>query len=143
MADPTPRPLPESAVAPRRKGASDDWATPKWLLSLMFPDGKHYDPCPLGGPTTEPNGNGLDAWWPADRPVYINPPFSNPLPWVRRAAAHDGPVVMLLPVDPTTRWWTYSEGFEVILIGSRLHFNEATTYARQTLCVWRKKGKKP
>ena len=60
------------------------------------------------------------------------------LAWVRRAAEHPGPVVLLLPVDPTTRWWTYSSGFEVTLIGSRLHFNESATYARQTLCIWRK-----
>lgn len=46
---------------------------------------------------------------------------------------------MLLPTDPTTRWWTYSEGFEVILIGSRLHFNEMATYARQKLCIWRRR----
>lgn len=57
----------------------------------------------------------------------------------RRAAAHAGPVTMLLPTDPTTRWWTYSEGFEVILIGSRLHFNEMATYARQKLCIWRRR----
>lgn len=111
---------------------SDDWATPQWLLALLFPGGEYYDPCPING------SGGLDAWWPNGKPVYINPPFSNPLPWVRRAAAHDGQVVLLLPVDSTTKWWTYADGFEVILIGSRLHFNELATYARQTLCIWRK-----
>lgn len=111
--------------------ATDNWATPRWLLSLISPKGQHFDPCPIGG------SGGLEAEWPSDRLVYVNPPFSNPLPWVRKAAAHIGPITLLLPVDPTTKWWTYSEGFEVILIGSRLHFNEATTYARQTLCIWR------
>jgi len=117
--------------------ATDNWATPKWLLRLLFQDGDYFDPCPLGGKERGPDG--LESWWPNGRPVFINPPFSNPLPWVRRAAAHDGPVTLLLPVDPTTKWWTYADGFEVILIGSRLHFNEATTYARQTLCIWRKR----
>ena len=115
---------------------SDNYATPKWILALLFPDGRYFDPCPLGG--AESGWDGLAAEWPTDAPVYVNPPFSDPSPWVRRAAAHDGPVTLLLPVDPTTRWWTYSDGFEVILIGSRLHFNEAATYARQTLCIWRK-----
>lgn len=124
--------MPGEATAVKPQRASDDWATPKWLLALMFPEGYYYDPCPLGG------SGGLEAEWPTVATVYINPPFSNPLPWVRRAAEHPGPVVLLLPVDPTTRWWTYSEGFEVTLIGSRLHFNESATYARQTLCVWRK-----
>jgi hypothetical protein len=63
------------------------------------------------------------------------------MPWVRRAVAHRGRVVMLLPVDPTTRWWTFADQFEVILIGSRLHFNESATYARQTLSVWRRDAK--
>jgi hypothetical protein len=111
---------------------ADDWATPRWLIELMFPDGNYFNPCPLNGT------GGLDSVWPQDRPVYINPPFSDPLPWVRRAAEHAGPVVMLLPVDPTTKWWTYERLFKVILIGSRLHFNEMTTYARQTCCIWRK-----
>lgn len=113
--------------------ASDDWATPKWLLELLFPDGEYFDPCPIGG------SRGLETDWPTDPTVYINPPFSNPLPWVRRAAAHTGPVVLLLPLDPTTKWWTYADGFKVTLIGSRLHFSESKTYARQTLCIWRKK----
>lgn len=111
---------------------SDHYATPRWLLALMFPDGRYFDPCPLHGT------GGLEADWPTDRPVYINPPFSDPLPWCRRAAQHPGPVTLLLQVDPTTRWWTYAERFEVILIGSRLHFNESATYARQTLCIWRR-----
>lgn len=111
---------------------ADDWATPKWLVALLFPQTAYFDPCPIGG------SGGLEAEWPVSVPVYVNPPLSDPLPWVRKAAHHAGPVTMLLPVDPTTKWWTYSNGFEVILIGSRLHFNEATTYARQTCCIWRK-----
>ena len=116
--------------------STDDYATPRWLMALLFPDGRYFDPCPLGGLERGPDG--LTSDWPTDRPVYINPPFSNPLPWCRRAAQHPGPVTMLVPVDPTTRWWTYADGFEVILIGSRLHFNEMATYARQKLCIWRK-----
>ena len=108
----------------------DDWATPRWLLALISPDGNHFDPCPIHG------SGGLEAEWPTDRLVFVNPPFSSPLPWVRKAAAHGGPITLLLPVDPTTKWWTYADGFEVI--GSRLHFNEWTTYARQTCCIWRR-----
>lgn len=113
--------------------ASDHYATPKWLLEILFPDGKYFDPCPL-----QPQADGLAGQWPTDQPVFINPPFSDPLPWVRKAAGHSGPVVLLLQVDPTTKWWTYAEGFRVTLIGSRLHFNEMATYARHTLCIWRK-----
>jgi DNA N-6-adenine-methyltransferase (Dam) len=114
------------------KMASDDWETPKWLLQLLFWDTEFFDPCPVGG------AGGLEAIWPTSQVIFINPPFSNPSPWVKKAASHNGPVVMLLPVDPTTRWWTFSKRFEIILIGSRLHFSELATYARQTLCIWRK-----
>jgi hypothetical protein len=110
----------------------DGWATPKWLLEVMFPRGGYFDPCPLDG------SHGLEIDWPQDRVVFINPPFSDPLPWVRRAVEHRGEVVLLLPIDPTTKWWVYSEHFKVTLIGSRLHFSESKTYARQTLCIWRK-----
>lgn len=113
-------------------GSGDSWATPKWLLKILFPTGEFYDPCPLGG-----NG-GLEADWPTDRPVYVNPPFSDPLPWVRKAADHKGPITLLLPLDPTTKWWTYSDRFEVIIIGSRLHFSENKTYARGAYCFWRR-----
>ena len=87
---------------------SDDWDTPKWLLELIFDGQEYYDPCPRKGT------GGLDAIWPERKPVFINPPFSDPLPWVRKAAAHDGEVVMLLPLDPTTKWWTYSKWFRRI-----------------------------
>jgi hypothetical protein len=116
---------------------SDNYATPKWLLEILFPTGKYFDPCPLGG------SGGLESEWPLEIPVFINPPFSNPLPWVRKGAEHPGEVVMLLQVDPTTKWWTYSDRFKVTLIGSRLHFNEMATYARHTLCIWRKNAHNP
>ena len=127
----------DCSMAPRRHrgeggDVSDDWATPKWLLELLFPDGKFYDPCPLG-----PGSAGLESW-PRDKHIFVNPPFSDPLPWVRKAAEHDGPVTLLLPVDATTKWWTYSDGFRVTIIGSRLHFSESKTYARGTFCIWRK-----
>ena len=115
-----------------RSGKGDSWATPKWLLQILFPDGHFFDPCPVNG------SGGLETDWPTDVPVYINPPFSDPLPWVRKASHHAGHVVLLLPLDPTTRWWTYSGGFEIIIIGSRLHFSESKTYARGAYCFWRK-----
>jgi len=56
---------------------TDSWATPKWVMEL-FKD--YYDPCPL-------NDNwevdGLKTEW--KNKTYCNPPFSNPLPWVKKA----------------------------------------------------------
>lgn len=43
----------------------------------------------------------------ATRPasVYVNPPYSDPLPWCMRLAEHTGPWVTLVKLDPTTGWW--------------------------------------
>ncbi|MDQ3299962.1 MAG: phage N-6-adenine-methyltransferase, partial [Myxococcota bacterium] len=39
--------------------------------------------------------------------VFVNPPYSNPLPWAKRLAGHDAdaPWVALVKCDPTTKWW--------------------------------------
>lgn len=87
---------------------SDDWATPDWLWGC-FPN--FYDPCP-------PNSKGLresdglsDDWaaivksgnWTG---LKLNPPHSNPLPWVTRGirtAQMGVKVIMLLRLDSTTQ----------------------------------------
>lgn len=113
---------------------SDDWGTPAWILDLIFDNRPYYDPCPLG----KANG-GLVAEWPTDRPVFINPPFSNPEPWVERASAHSGPVIMLLPADPSTAWWQlHSRNFRVTFLGQRIRFEGGKWPARFPVAVWRK-----
>ena len=37
--------------------------------------------------------------------VWCNPPYSRPLPWALRLAAHTGPWVALVKLDPTTQWY--------------------------------------
>jgi len=116
-----------------RETRIDHWSTPTWLLELLFPDGKFFDPCPIQGTT------GLEIEWPTDVPIFINPPYSNPVPWIRRAAKHTGPVVLLVRADPSTSWWAYSqEGFKVTFIGQRLRFGSAKTPASFPSAIWRK-----
>jgi DNA N-6-adenine-methyltransferase (Dam) len=133
------------------KVTSDDWGTPGWLLELMFPDGKFFDPCPLKG---KGKVDGLKSKWPTAIPVFINPPYSRPYPWVEKAANHPGAVALLLPVDPAAEWWAQFSGrFKVTLITQRLKFNRfrgqsdghhGSVYtstlgmARAASCVWRK-----
>lgn len=115
-----------------RETRVDHWATPKWLLELIFPDGVFFDPCPIAG------SGGLEIEWPTDRPVFINPPYSNPVPWIKKAVAHPSQVVLLLRADPSTSWWAYSESFRVTFIGQRLRFGSAKTPASFPSAVWRK-----
>ncbi len=75
----------------------DSYGTPDWLMNV-FSD--WFDPCPIGGK------EGLEKDW-KDK-TYVNPPYSNPLPWVEKAIkeSNDGKtIVMLLKVDTSTRWF--------------------------------------
>ena len=121
-----------------RETRIDHWSTPHWLLDLIFPDGRFYDPCPLFGSLDTHEDGGLDADWPTDRPVFINPPYSDPVPWIRKAVKHPGPVVLLLRADPSTSWWAYSESFKITFIGQRLRFGSARTAASFPSVIWRK-----
>jgi len=102
---------------------SDNWQTPPWLLDILFPDGKasYFDPIPAN-PEGLRDFDGRSSW-PTDRPVFLNPPYSDPAPWLKRAAAHHGPVVCLVKHDPSTEWWQrYAPLFRVVAIGQRLRF---------------------
>ena len=94
-----------------RANPNDSYATDKWILQLVGP---HYDPCPLNthfDPLLHKNGL-LTDWaqesLPHNGKVFVNPPYSNPMPWVTKAidAVDDGCiVVMLLKHDSSTRWY--------------------------------------
>lgn len=57
-----------------------------------------------------PPQDGLSWAWPDHGICWLNPPYSDPLPWLARvdrwAGKHrDACAVALLKLDPTTRWW--------------------------------------
>ena len=117
---------------------SDNWGTPDWILNLIFDRREFYDPCPLNPDGLRPF-DGLTSKWPMSKPVFINPPFSNPGPWVDKAAAHEGEIVLLLPVDPTVGWWIRnSDSFRVTLLGVRIQFKGHAKSMRYPICIWRK-----
>jgi DNA N-6-adenine-methyltransferase Dam len=116
---------------------SDDWMTPAWLLDLIF-DGKDYfDACPLN-PEGLREVDGLGRW-PTDRPVFLNPPYSDPTPWLRKAASHEGGIVVLVKCDPSARWWqAYAPAFRVTMLGVRLKFGYNTGSAPFPSAIWRR-----
>src|SRR3972149_6751682 len=98
----------------------DDWRTESWLLDY-FRDWD--DPCPNEGT------DGLLREW-GER-VYLNPPYSNPKPWVERAileARRGKTIVLLLRHDSSTEWWRllHQAGAVFAAIIGRLHFSEGT-----------------
>jgi hypothetical protein len=95
----------------RRNGTpkpNDSFSTDVWVRN-MFPD--FQDPCPFNE-NWEVDGLELE-WGPK---VFINPPYSNVTPWIKRAIQHTNSatgnpeafsniVVMLLKHDSSTRWF--------------------------------------
>lgn len=76
---------------------TDSWKTPSWLLKLFV---GWYDPCPINGT------KGLEKDW-KDK-TFVNPPYSNPLPWVEKALAENAKgktIALLLKLDTSTRWF--------------------------------------
>jgi len=100
---------------PDRKG-TDDWRTPPWLMAVF--DG-WYDPCPLKG------ADGLSLDW--GEKTYVNPPYSDPMPWVDKAIKESRKnklVVMLVKLDPSTKWYhkLQAAGGHFVTFNERLKF---------------------
>ena len=99
---------------------NDNYPTDEWLLSLFS---GWDDPCPLN-PNFETDG--LTRIW-ADR-TFVNPPYSDPLPWIEKAVseARGGKiVVLLLKMDTSTKWFARLKeaNAEFLWINGRLHYN--------------------
>lgn len=104
---------------------SDHWATPKDLYWYYCEEWGYFDPCPLYA-----DFDGLAIDWP--KYVFVNPPFSNILPFVEKAIRswwNDGKthILLLLPVRTDTKWFRRlcDFGCNIYFFPKRLHFNES------------------
>ncbi len=101
---------------------SDHWGTPDWLMSVFE---NWFDPCPPFSYDDDLEG----IWTPSK--VYVNPPYSNPAPWVDKAIrtnATGRTVVMLLKHDSSTQWYRrlVENGARFMMIEGRLSFKDLT-----------------
>ncbi len=109
---------------------NDQWATPKWLMKIFR---KWYDPCPLSEDGEEAGGpDGLTLNWRDE--TYVNPPYSKPLPWVKKAIEENKKghmIVMLMRMDTSTKWFAMLQeaGAEFLWFNGRLHFNDSGEHA--------------
>jgi hypothetical protein len=113
---------------------TDSWCTPKWLADLLgrfdldpcSNERSHVqadvmlqleptiapentgsvldDMAALGKYLKRRQGDGLAHEWGRSS-TFVNPPYSNPLPWALKLRDHEGPWCALLKLDPSTRWW--------------------------------------
>jgi hypothetical protein len=99
---------------------SDNYATPSWIMSMF--EG-WYDPCPLN---PNPTVDGLKEDW-KDK-TYVNPPYSNPLPWVLKSIEENKKgkrIALLLKLDCSTRWYRelMNANAHIIFINERVKFS--------------------
>jgi hypothetical protein len=98
---------------------SDEWRTPTTFYSFF----SGWDDPAMPG-----KDDGLTRDW--GNPSYCNPPYSNPLPWVKKAINESRKgkrVALLLRHDSSTEWWRllHEEGAYFLALIGRLHFSEA------------------
>lgn len=90
----------------------DTYLTPPYIIEALSLD-FDLDPATVPGGVPWINAahvydeadDGLTQPWSGT--VWLNPPYSDPRPWLDRLATH-GDGVALMPVDTATRWWTES-----------------------------------
>ena len=102
---------------------SDRWSSPQWVLKMFE---SYHDPCPIDYT--------IDAfsydWCEHHDQVYVNPPYSNPKPWVEKAIKEisiypGSTIVMLLKHDSSTRWFKmlHEAGARFLMFQGRLDFS--------------------
>ena len=103
---------------------NDNYKTDEWIREIFDLD-NWFDPCPL---RRTYGVDGLKIQW--GQRTFCNPPYSNPLPWVKKAIAeinsnNSHMVVMLLRMDTSTEWFKLLQnaGAKFLWINGRLKFN--------------------
>ncbi len=110
------------ALAGYWNGAKDSTATPEWLYNQLDSEFHFdFDPCPLN-----PTFDGLALPWGLRN--YVNPPYSDKAPWIRKSLIEHiqgKTIVMLLPVDTSSRWfqrWIHPYASQIRFLNQRLIF---------------------
>lgn len=120
-----------------RVSKSDNHSTPTVIYEELDNE-FHFndDPCPLNGT------GGLDREWGTS--VFLNPPYSNPTPWVKKAyeeSLKGKLVVGLLRGDTSTKWfhdWVLGKA-ELRFFRGRIRFNGKPAPFPSIIAIWGKR----
>ena len=101
---------------------TDNYPTDLWIKQ-MFND--WFDPCILSNNIELRSFDGLGSSW--ENKTFVNPPYSNPLPWVKKAIEENKKrklIVMLLKVDTSTKWFSLlqNHGAKFLWVNGRLKY---------------------
>lgn len=97
-----------TAVHPTALSKSDEWYTPTYITDAL--GDFDLDVCSSrewikGAKFFTPDDNGLAHVWSGR--VWLNPPYSNPGPWMARLAEH-GRGTALVFARTDTKWWHHA-----------------------------------
>lgn len=106
----------------RYRKANDEYATPDWIKQGLFAG--WHDPCPLSNGLVDHDG--LNSEWSTEK-VFVNPPYSNPLPWIEKAIVESRKgktIALLVKHDSSTQWWAklHEAGAHFLPLMGRLQF---------------------
>ncbi len=101
--------------------ANDDYPTDEWI-KVIFED--WFDPCEISKGELR-DFDGVGSSW--KNKTFVNPPYSNPLPWVRQAISESkkGKVIaLLLKADTSTKWFSelQNSGAKFLWVNGRLKY---------------------
>lgn len=121
----------------------DLWETPDEIVEYLAERYGKYD---LDAAATEDNKkcdkfysketNCLKRWWGSNKHVWLNPPYSNPDPFIKKAIEqmeHGNQIDILLPADNSTAWFSDAQkhAAEIIWItGETWKDEEGREYSR-------------
>lgn len=120
----------------------DLWATPRDVVKYMA---ERYGEYHLDAAASEENRvcehfysketNCLKRWWGKGKHVWLNPPYSNPDPFVLKAIEqmeHDNQIDILLPADNSTAWFADAQrnAAEIIWITGETWTESGKEYSR-------------
>jgi hypothetical protein len=106
----------------------DDVSTPKAVYEALDAEFGPFDcdPCPLGGRQKGPDGLSDEFLW--GQRTFVNPPYSNVRPWIRKAIAMRAlgkRTVLLVPCGIARKYWrelVLPEASEIRILTQNLTF---------------------
>ncbi len=113
-----------NVIKSKHEMSGDSYTTPTWI-KLLFEN--WFDPCTFSDGNLR-EADGLGDW--IDK-TFVNPPYSNPLPWVDKAIKEHKKgktIALLLKLDVSTKYYIRlkAAGAHILLPNERVKFNGST-----------------